>query len=113
MTMANAPLGDGTADDIDLIWVKREGGYFCRGGLDSANQIDPPQEFSLCAQRQGAQKLRKKLADGHIGLVRTKDCFVAFAFAAGDDETHVRLRSMRIPMNSVGDSGVMSATHSN
>jgi len=82
-------------------------------GLDWANQIEAVQEFSLCAQRQGAQKLRKKLPDGHIGLVRTKDCFVAFAFAAGDDETHVRLRSMRIPMNSVGDSGVMSATHSN
>jgi hypothetical protein len=29
MTMANAPLGDGTADDIDLIWVKPERDYFC------------------------------------------------------------------------------------
>src|SRR5258708_35763043 len=32
MTMANAPLGDGTADDIDLIWVMREREYFCKGG---------------------------------------------------------------------------------
>src|SRR5258706_14419838 len=86
MTMANAPLGDGTADDIDVIWVRREAEYFCKGGLDRANQIDPAEEFSLFAQRQGAPKLRKKLPDGHISLVRRKDCFVAFAFAPGNDE---------------------------
>jgi hypothetical protein len=26
--------------DIDLIWVKREAEYFCKGGLDRANQIE-------------------------------------------------------------------------
>src|SRR3978361_472667 len=30
----NAPLWDGTALDIELIWVKREAEYFCKGGLD-------------------------------------------------------------------------------
>jgi hypothetical protein len=32
MTMANAPLWDGTAGDIEVIWVKRELKYFCRRG---------------------------------------------------------------------------------
>jgi hypothetical protein len=32
MTMANAPLGDGTAGDIEVIWVKREAEYFCKWG---------------------------------------------------------------------------------
>src|SRR3981189_2061526 len=32
MTMANAPLWDGTARDIDLIWVCGEAEYFCRRG---------------------------------------------------------------------------------
>jgi hypothetical protein len=32
MTMANAPLGDGTAGDVVLIWVKREAEYFCKWG---------------------------------------------------------------------------------
>ena len=31
MTMANAPLGDGTAGDVVLIWVKREAEYFEEG----------------------------------------------------------------------------------
>jgi hypothetical protein len=32
MTMANAPLWDGTAGDIEVIWVKREAEYFCKWG---------------------------------------------------------------------------------
>jgi hypothetical protein len=32
MTMANAPLWDGTAGDIEVIWVKREAEYFCKRG---------------------------------------------------------------------------------
>jgi hypothetical protein len=32
MTMANAPLGDGTAGDIEVIWVSREQEYFCKRG---------------------------------------------------------------------------------
>jgi hypothetical protein len=32
MTMANAPLWDGTAGDIEVIWVSRERKYFCKGG---------------------------------------------------------------------------------
>jgi hypothetical protein len=31
MTMANAPLWDGTAGDLVLIWVKREAEYFEEG----------------------------------------------------------------------------------
>jgi len=30
MTMANAPLRDGTARDIEVIWVRREGKCFCK-----------------------------------------------------------------------------------
>jgi hypothetical protein len=32
MTMANAPLGDGTARLIEVIWVRRENKYFCKEG---------------------------------------------------------------------------------
>jgi hypothetical protein len=32
MTMANAPLWDGTAVDIEVIWVRREQKYFCKRG---------------------------------------------------------------------------------
>jgi hypothetical protein len=32
MTMANAPLWDGTVSDILLIWVCGEAKYFCKGG---------------------------------------------------------------------------------
>jgi hypothetical protein len=41
MTMANAPLGDGTADDIDLIWVKREQKYFRKWGWTAKSLICP------------------------------------------------------------------------
>src|SRR5713226_3910444 len=39
MTMANAPLGDGTADDIDLIWVNREQEYFCKWGWTASRDL--------------------------------------------------------------------------
>ncbi len=42
--------GGGTARDIDLIWVRREGEYFGKGGLDRANHVDPVQEISLSTQ---------------------------------------------------------------
>jgi hypothetical protein len=32
MTMANAPLWDGTAGDIEVIWVREEQKYFCKWG---------------------------------------------------------------------------------
>jgi hypothetical protein len=32
MTMANAPLWDGTVSDILLIWVSGEAKFFCKGG---------------------------------------------------------------------------------
>jgi hypothetical protein len=32
MTMANAPLWDGTVSDILLIWVCGEAKYFCKWG---------------------------------------------------------------------------------
>jgi hypothetical protein len=38
---------DGMAADIGVIWVRREPIYFCKGGLDDPNQLDPTEEFSL------------------------------------------------------------------
>jgi hypothetical protein len=49
--MANAPLWDGMAGDMEVIWVSGEGKYFCRGGLDGWKQPDPKGEFFLYAKR--------------------------------------------------------------
>src|SRR6202158_1963570 len=38
---ASAPLWDGTAGDIDLIWVRREGKYFCKWGWTVNSLICP------------------------------------------------------------------------
>jgi hypothetical protein len=45
-------------------WADLEGKYFCKGGLDRANQLDPAWEFSFYARRRGAQKLRKNCPTG-------------------------------------------------
>jgi hypothetical protein len=34
VTIASAPRWDGMAENIKVIWVKREAIYFCQGGLD-------------------------------------------------------------------------------
>ena len=36
----NAPLWDGTAGDIDLIWGEREAEYFCEGGWTTPKPAD-------------------------------------------------------------------------
>jgi hypothetical protein len=33
------------AGDVEVIWVKREWKYFCRGGLDDPNQIETKGDF--------------------------------------------------------------------
>jgi hypothetical protein len=38
---------DGMAEIMEVIWVGREGIYFCKGGLDRWNQIDLPEEFPV------------------------------------------------------------------
>ena len=48
--VANAPLGDGMATNMQVIWGNREAIYFCGGGLDGANHVDWVQEISFCAQ---------------------------------------------------------------
>jgi hypothetical protein len=50
MTLRNAPLWDGTARLSEPIWVGREAEYFCKGGLDWANHVDPVQEIGVLAQ---------------------------------------------------------------
>jgi hypothetical protein len=52
MTMANAPLWDGTVSDILLIWVREERKYFCKWGWTGftdlpvrQNQIETLDEF--------------------------------------------------------------------
>jgi len=39
MTLRNAPLWDRTADDIDLIWVRRETKYFSKWGWTGNQRI--------------------------------------------------------------------------
>src|ERR1019366_9325382 len=41
VTMANAPLWDGTSMDIDLIWVGRKQEYFCKWGWTANSLICP------------------------------------------------------------------------
>jgi hypothetical protein len=38
------------AEVMDLIWGKREGEYFCEGGLDRANHVDRVEEIRFLAQ---------------------------------------------------------------
>jgi hypothetical protein len=38
------------ARNKQVIWVKSEPEYFCEGGLDDPNQIDPVQQIALTAQ---------------------------------------------------------------
>src|ERR1700682_3998948 len=38
---ASAPLWDGTAGDIEVIWVRREGKYFCKWGWTVNSLICP------------------------------------------------------------------------
>jgi hypothetical protein len=38
------------ARDVEVIWVKRERKYFCKGGLDDPNHVDPVQQIALNAQ---------------------------------------------------------------
>ena len=38
---------DGMAEIMEVIWGKREGIYFCEGGLDRWNRVDPAGEFFL------------------------------------------------------------------
>src|SRR5712692_1965028 len=47
MTMANAPLGDGTAGDIEVIWVKREAEYFCKWDWTGKSVICPSGKIRL------------------------------------------------------------------
>jgi hypothetical protein len=73
--MANAPLRDRTAVDIDLIWVWREGKYFCSegwtGGSKVATNLPVRQAHRLILtlqatqlDRQGApEKTREPLCD--------------------------------------------------
>jgi hypothetical protein len=62
-------------------WVDPEGKYFCRRGLDRANQLDPAWEFSFYALALWGAEGAQKLPDGQISLVMTMDCFAAFVHA--------------------------------
>jgi hypothetical protein len=35
---------------VEMIWVNREAEYFCKGGLDRANQLESKAEISILAQ---------------------------------------------------------------
>jgi ArsR family transcriptional regulator, arsenate/arsenite/antimonite-responsive transcriptional repressor len=56
MTMANAPLGDGTAEDVVLIWVKREGEYFCEWDWTGQIRLICFNKSPFCKSRQDRPK---------------------------------------------------------
>jgi hypothetical protein len=45
MTMANAPLWDGTAGDIEVIWVSGEAENFCKGDWTTQITLVPKENF--------------------------------------------------------------------
>ena len=58
VTIAKRPfVWAGMARVVEVIWVKRERKYFCKGGLDRANQLDPVQQIALSAQGRSAQRI--------------------------------------------------------
>jgi hypothetical protein len=56
------------AGNMDLIWGKREGIYFCEGGLDRWNQLERAGEFFLCAhapqQARGVDRVDRTCDSG-------------------------------------------------
>jgi hypothetical protein len=70
MTMANAPLWDGTVSDILLIWVCGEAKYFCKGGWTGftdlpAGQSAPP---LLELRRTQAEGVTRVLIVGELRM---------------------------------------------
>ena len=50
MTMANAPLWDGTVSDILLIWVSGEAKYFCKWGWTGFTDLPDRQSVEMPVQ---------------------------------------------------------------
>jgi hypothetical protein len=55
MTMANAPLWDGTVSDILLIWVSSEAKYFCKWGWTGFTDLPVGQSAPPLLELRGTQ----------------------------------------------------------
>jgi DNA-binding transcriptional ArsR family regulator len=87
MTMANAPLWDGTAEDVVLIWVKREGECFCKWDWTGQIRLICFNKSPFCKRRQGQAKMGGDLLDRrpHIhnsGYMESEDAILALAALA-------------------------------
>jgi len=102
MTLRNAPLWDRTAIDMDLIWVGREGKYFCWRGWTGMSLICP----SGKSVESNAGQTRAKFNLPPSGA-RERDA-ARLAEAAGNDDKNDHRRGEEpgpLPLLSVREQG--------